>query len=89
MVLNLALSYGSRAEIVDAIRRIAKDTQNRKLDVDTISEELVSSYLYTSGMPDPELIIRTSGEMRLSKLLMWQAAYAELVVLDIPWLNYS
>ena len=89
MVLNLALSYGSRAEIVDAIRRIAKDTQNRKLDVDTISEELVSSYLYTSGMPDPELIIRTSGEMRLSNFLMWQAAYAELVVLDIPWPEFT
>ena len=89
MVLNLALSYGSRAEIVDAIQRLAIDVQNRKLDVDAITEDMVSSYLYTANMPDPELIIRTSGEMRLSNFLMWQAAYAELVVLDIPWPEFT
>ena len=68
---------------------MASDVQNRKLEVDAITEDMISSYLYTTGMPDPELIIRTSGEMRLSNFLMWQAAYAELVVLDIPWPEFT
>lgn len=89
MILNLALSYGSRQEIVHAVQNIATDVQNRKISVDAITEELISSYLYTANMPDPELIIRTSGEVRLSNFLLWQAAYSELVVVDIPWPEFT
>ena len=89
MVLNLALSYGSRSEIVDAIQRLATQVVQRKIDIENIDEDLVSKNLYTANMPDPELIIRTSGEMRLSNFLLWQAAYAELVVLDIPWPEFT
>ena len=89
MVLNLALSYGSRSEIVSAVQSLCQDVANRKLSPDDITEALFSSRLETGGMPDPELIIRTSGEMRLSNFLMWQAAYAELVVLDIPWPDFT
>ncbi len=89
MVLNLALSYGSRTEIVDAVRQLCQDVANRKITADDITEELFSNQLTTAGMPDPELIIRTSGEMRLSNFLLWQAAYAELVVLDIPWPEFT
>lgn len=89
MVLNLALSYGSRAEIVSAVKELCQDVADRKLSPDDITEALFSARLETGGMPDPELIIRTSGEMRLSNFLMWQAAYAELVVLDIPWPDFT
>lgn len=89
MVLNLALSYGSRAEIVSAVKELCQDVADRKLSPDDITEEIFSSRLETGGMPDPELIIRTSGEMRLSNFLMWQAAYAELVVLGIPWPDFT
>ena len=89
MILNLALSYGSRSEIVHAIQTLAAQVVQRKMDIDQINEDVVSNHLFTAGMPDPELIIRTSGEMRLSNFLLWQAAYAELVVLDIPWPEFT
>jgi undecaprenyl diphosphate synthase len=89
MVLNLALSYGSRAEIVDAVKGLCQDVADRKLNPEDITEDLFSSRLETGGMPDPELIIRTSGEMRLSNFFMWQAAYSELVVLDIAWPDFT
>ena len=82
-MLNLALSYGSRAEIVSAVQELCQEVADRKLAPEDITESLFSSRLETGNMPDPELIIRTSGEMRLSNFLMWQAAYAELIVLDI------
>ena len=89
MVLNLALSYGSRAEIVSAVQELCQEVADRKLTPEDITESLFSSRLETGNMPDPELIIRTSGEMRLSNFLMWQAAYAELIVLDIPWPDFT
>ena len=89
MVLNLALSYGARTEIVEAVQQLCLDVSNRKLSPEDITEAVLSSRLSTAGMPDPELIIRTSGEMRLSNFLLWQAAYAELVVLDIPWPEFT
>ena len=89
MTLNLALSYGSRQELVDAVQVIGQKIQRGELDPTNISESLFAQYLYTAGMPDPELIIRTSGEMRLSNFLLWQAAYAELVVTDIPWPEFG
>ncbi len=85
MVLNLALSYGSRAEMVEAIRSIAELVAARKLKPKQITEEMVSSHLSTGGLPDPDLVIRTSGEYRLSNFLLWQLAYAEIYITDVAW----
>ena len=85
MVLNLALSYGSRAEMVLAIQDIARRVQRGQLKPEQIDEDLVSSALSTGDLPDPDLVIRTSGECRLSNFLLWQVAYAELYITDIPW----
>jgi len=83
--LNLALSYGGRQEILLAVQKIAEAVAKGELDTDDIDTTLFSSYLYTRGMPDPDLVIRTSGEARLSNFLIWQAAYAELVITDAMW----
>ena len=85
LVLNVAFNYGGRAEIVQAIRRMSADG----LAPDEINETLVSRYLYTSGQPDPDLIIRTSGEMRLSNFLVWQAAYAEFYTSPTLWPDFD
>jgi tritrans,polycis-undecaprenyl-diphosphate synthase [geranylgeranyl-diphosphate specific] len=84
-ILNVALAYGGRQEIVDAIRKIAGDVKEGKLAVDEISEERFSSYLYTKDVPDPDLILRTSGEERISNFLLWQLAYSELYFSDVYW----
>jgi undecaprenyl diphosphate synthase len=86
--LNLALSYGSRAEIVDAVRRIARRVAASELAPEDIGERTVSEHLYTAGTPDPDLLIRTSGEMRLSNFLLWQLAYAEIYVTDVYWPDF-
>jgi len=86
--LTLALSYGSRAEIVDAVRRIAREVSAARLEPDAIGERTVSEHLYTAGTPDPDLLIRTSGEMRLSNFLLWQLAYAEIYVTDVYWPDF-
>ena len=83
--LCLAINYGGRGEMVDAIRRIAKDAAERKITPDSIDEQLVGRYLYTSGMPDPDLLIRTAGEMRVSNFLLWQISYAEIWVTEKSW----
>jgi undecaprenyl diphosphate synthase len=88
MVLNLALSYGARAETVSAMQDIARRVAGGSLSPDQINEELVSSALSTAGLPDPDLVIRTSGEYRLSNFLLWQVAYAELYVTDVPWPDF-
>ncbi len=80
--LCLAINYGARAELVDAVQRIAGDCASGKVKPAEISEELISSYLYTAGMPDPDLMIRTAGEMRISNFLLWQISYAELWVTE-------
>lgn len=85
LVLNLALNYGGRNEIVDAVKCIYKDIENGKINADDISEKTISEYLYTKGMPDPELIIRPSGEKRTSNFLLWQCAYSEFWYSDIYW----
>jgi len=85
MTLVLALSYGSRWEIVEACKSIAAKAKNGELLVDDIDDELISAHLNTSGMPDPELLIRTSGELRISNFLLWQIAYSELVFTDKLW----
>ena len=88
MLLNLALSYGGRVELVDAIRRMLREGAARRLRPQDVDEELVASYLYTAGLPDPDLLIRTSGEMRISNFLLWQLAYTELWVTDTLWPDF-
>ncbi len=89
MVLNLALSYGSRQEITHAIKTLAWKIKSNKIQPDQITEEMVSDHLYTGQMPDPDLIIRTSGEFRLSNFMMWQAAYSELYISDTLWPDFT
>jgi undecaprenyl diphosphate synthase len=78
MILNLALNYGSRTEIIRAVRSIAQEVREEKLGVEDINENVFANHLYTSGVPDPDLIIRTSGEQRISNFLLYQLAYSEL-----------
>ncbi|HHO52259.1 MAG TPA: isoprenyl transferase [Deltaproteobacteria bacterium] len=88
LLLTLALSYGSRAEIVDAVRTVAREVQDGALEPDAIDEQTLTQRLYTAGTPDPDLLVRTSGEMRLSNFLLWQLAYAELYVTDVYWPDF-
>ncbi|MET1159774.1 MAG: polyprenyl diphosphate synthase [Thermoprotei archaeon] len=83
--LNIALCYGGRQEILDAVKNIIKDVLNGKIDLADIDEEVFSKYLYTSDCPDPDLIIRTSGEERISNFLLWQSAYSELYFCEAYW----
>ena len=83
--INIAISYGGRAEIVDGVKKIAKEVSGGTLSIDDITEELFTNYLYTKGIPDPDLIIRTSGEERLSGFLSWQSAYSELYFTEVFW----
>ena len=85
MVLRLALSYGSRTELADAARALAADVESGVLDKEAIDEETLRSYLYDPATPDPDLVIRTAGEMRLSNFLLWQASYSELYVAECGW----
>jgi undecaprenyl diphosphate synthase len=89
MTLNLALNYSSRWEIVHASKSIGYDVKHGKLDPDDIDEKIFSSYLSTKDMPDPELLIRTSGEQRISNYLLWQIAYAELYFTDVFWPDFG
>jgi len=82
---NLALAYGGRQDILQAIHRIARDVKDNRLKPEDIEEEIISSYLYTKGLPDPNLILRTSGEERLSNFLLWQAAHSDLYFSDVYW----
>lgn len=87
--LVLALSYGSRQEITCAARKLAEKAQRGELSPQDITPELLGSHLYTAGMPDPDLLIRTSGEMRLSNYLLWQISYSELWVTDVLWPDFG
>ena len=82
---NIALAYGGREELIQAIQQIASDVKKGGLKVQDISQKTVSSYLYTNGLPDPDLILRTSGEERISNFLLWQLAYSELYFSDVFW----
>ncbi len=88
MVLNLALSYSGRWEIIEAVKEIAKDVKRGKIKVEEIDDKLFSSYLNTAGIPDPDLLIRTSGELRISNFLLWQIAYTELYITDCLWPDF-
>ena len=85
----IGINYGGRDEIVHAVKNIAEDVKNNKLDVDDISEKLIDDYLYTAGIPDPDLVIRTSGELRTSNFLPWQIVYSEFLFLDKYWPDFS
>lgn len=89
LTVNLALNYGGRTEILDACRSIARDVQAGKIVPDAITEELFSSRLYTAGLPDPDLMIRTSGEFRISNYLLWQLSYAELYITESLWPDFG
>ncbi len=88
LTLILSLSYGSRGEIVDATKRIAQDVKDGNLSVEAIDEDAISQRLYTSEYPDPDLLIRTSGEMRISNFLLWQISYSELWVTQTRWPDF-
>ena len=85
----LAINYGGRAELVDAVRRIADEVRRGELDPAAIDEETLSARLYTAGMPDPDLLIRTAGEMRVSNFLLWQISYAEIWVTEACWPDFD
>jgi undecaprenyl diphosphate synthase len=88
MLLNLAISYSGRAELVDALRRMLAGEGGRRLRPADVDEELVASYLYTAGLPDPDLLIRTSGEQRISNFMLWQLAYTELWITETLWPDF-
>lgn len=89
MVLALAVNYGGRAELARAARELAQEAAAGALDPDRIDEDAVASHLYTAGLPDPELVIRTSGELRVSNYLLWQIAYAEFYITDTYWPDFD
>jgi undecaprenyl diphosphate synthase len=89
LVLVVAFNYGGKAEIAEATRRIARDVAAGRLQPDDITEETIERALYTAGLPDPDLIIRTSGEQRISNFLLWQAAYSEFVFVDEYWPDFN
>ena len=89
MRLCLAINYGARAELVDAVRRIAQEVSDGALRPEEVTESVLAEHLYTAHMPDPDLLIRTSGEMRLSNFLLWQVSYAEMWVTDACWPEFD
>ena len=89
LVLNIALSYGSRQEIINAVKALSKEAKNGTIDPDSIDEDVFSKHLYTRDCPDPELLIRTSGEMRVSNFLLWQISYSEIYVTQKPWPDFG
>src|SRR5437588_7023919 len=89
LTLVLALNYGSRTEITDAVRAIAEEVRDGKLRPQDVGEATISEHLYTAGMPDPDLLVRTAGEMRISNYLLWQISYAELFVSPVLWPDFG
>lgn len=89
ITFNICLNYGGRDEIVKAVRKIGEDIKNNDLDPEDITEDIISDNLYTKGQPDPDLLIRTSGELRLSNFLPWQLVYSEFLFVDKNWPDFS
>jgi undecaprenyl diphosphate synthase len=89
MTLTLALSYGSREEIVNVVKNISEKVKNNIISIDTIDESIINEHLYTRNLPDVDLVIRTSGEHRISNFLLWQIAYAEFYFTDVLWPDFS
>ncbi|MFR2571799.1 MAG: isoprenyl transferase [Clostridia bacterium] len=89
ITFNIALNYGGRNELISAIKHIAKDVKEEKISIEDINENMVSEHLYTKGQPDPDLMIRTSGELRLSNFLPWQLVYSEFLFIDKNWPDFT
>ena len=89
ITFNILLNYGGRDEIVKGVQKIAEKVKNNELKVEDINEEIISNSLYTAGQPDPDIMIRTSGELRLSNFLLWQIAYSEFIFIDKNWPDFS
>lgn len=89
LILNFALNYGSRTEIIEAVKKIADDAKSQKLHIEQIDESLLSDYLMTNELQDPDLLIRTSGEIRLSNFMLWQLAYTELWFTEVLWPDFK
>ena len=89
VTFNIALNYGGRDEIIRAVKEIAKKVKEEKIDVDDIKEDLISEHLYTKNEPDTDLVIRTSGELRLSNFLPWQSVYSELLFIQKNWPDFE
>ncbi len=89
MVFNIALNYGARYEILEAVKRVGRQLLDQTLDIEDINEELFSNLLFTGNLPDPDLLIRTAGEMRISNFLLWQIAYTELWITDVAWPQFT
>ena len=89
VTFNIALNYGGRDEIIKAVKNIAEQVKSEKIDIESINEETISNNLYTKGQPDPDLLIRTSGEMRLSNFLPWQLVYSEFLFIDKNWPDFT
>lgn len=89
LLLNIAFNYGGRAEIIDACRALCQLVQNQQLDANSIDEQLFGTLLYTHGLPDPDLLIRTGGDMRISNFLLWQIAYTELHITPVCWPDFQ
>ena len=88
LTLTLALSYSGRWDIINAVKSIIKDSTNNSFDIESLNEEMFGKYLSTEGIPDPELMIRTSGEVRISNFMLWQLAYSELYITDVLWPDF-
>ena len=89
VTFNIALNYGGRDEIIKAVKNIAQEVKHGKIEIENINEELLSNNLYTKGQPDPDLLIRTSGEIRLSNFLPWQLVYSEFLFIDKNWPDFT
>ena len=89
MVLNIVLNYGGKQEIINAVKNIGNDLLNGNIALNDINEKTFSNYLYTKNIPDPDLLIRTSGEMRISNFMLWQLAYTEIYVADTLWPDFN
>ncbi|MFT9494973.1 isoprenyl transferase [Anaerosolibacter sp.] len=89
LIVNIALNYGGRSEIIHAIKVLARKVKNNELEIESIDEEIFSGFLYTAGIPDPDLLIRPSGELRVSNFLLWQIAYSEFWFSNIYWPDFS
>ena len=89
LVFNIALNYGGRREITDAVKKLYTEMTESGLTVDDINEDMIAKHISTAGMPDPDIIIRTGGEMRLSNFLLWQCAYSEFIFTDVYWPDFT
>ena len=89
MTFVIAVNYGGRDEITRAVKKMMEDCRDGRLDAASVTEQVVASYLDTAGIPDPDLLIRTSGEIRLSNYLLWQLAYSEIIVTDCLWPDFN